>query len=341
MSRPTLRDVAARTGLSVTQVSRALNDHDDVAEATKQLARQAAAELRYTPNLEARRLRDPGARSHAIGIVLPSESLRFNDPFFGDMLAAMVATAADSGFQLSLTTHPHEASPTEPYDLMIRRKQVDGFVLLRSTLNDPRVTFLCESSTPFVVLGRPPGACGFPAVEIDHECFVPVVEHLVDLGHRRVACLAEPSQFALGAARLHSFRHAAATVGLAFDPELVVEAGFHEGSGATAAQLLLERDDPPTAIVAMNDLLALGALDAATRLGVDVPGQLSIVGFDDIPAARQVAPSLTTVRQSAALVGSALVELLLPRIERRDLIHAEHRITTSLVIRESTSPAAD
>lgn len=341
MSRPTLRDVAAKAGLSVTQVSRALNDHDDVAESTKELARKVAAELRYTPNLQARRLKDPAARSGAIGIILPSDSLRFSDPFFGDLLSAMVAEAATHGLSLTLSTHPAGRPETEPYDLAIRSDQVDGFVLLRTTTDDSRIDFLLDAEFPFVAFGRPDGIPGFAAVEAPEDCFDAVVDHLSELRHTRVACLAEPSRFAIGGARLRAFRRAADERGLHVADADLIETGFHEGSGFDAATTLLQREHRPTAIVAMNDLLALGALEAATALDIAVPRELSVVGFDDIGAARLTRPALTTVRQDAASVGTALIELLLPAIQRGAPEQAEHRLTTSLVVRESSGRVAD
>lgn len=338
MTRPTLRDVAARAGLSVTQVSRALNDHDDVAEATKQRAREAAAELRYTPNLSARRLKDPATRSGTIGIILPSDSLRFSDPFFGDLLSAMVVEAGANGLQLSLSTPPADLGPTDPYDLAIRRKQVDGFVVLRSVDADPRIDFLLDASFPFVAFGRPLGSSGFPAVEMAVDCFAPAVQHLIDHGHQHIACLAEPSQFAIGSARLRAFLKAAADLGVHVGSDAVVEAGFHERSGFDAAAGLLGRAEPPTAIVAMNDLLALGALDAASAAGLTVPTDLTVVGFDDIQAARQVRPALTTLRQSADEVGSLLVQCLLPVIESGRLEHHEMHVNPQLIIRQSSGP---
>lgn len=340
MSRPTLRDVAAKAGLSVTQVSRALNDHDDVAVATKQRARDAAAALRYTPNLEARRLKDPGTRTGTIGMILPSDSLRFSDPFFGDLLSAIVAEAAAHGLQLTLSTPPAEMPATEPYDLAIRRKQVDGFIIVRTVNDDPRIAFLKQESFPFVALGRPTGHTGFPAVDITDDCFAPVLDHLVDLGHRQIACVVEPLRFAMGSARLRSFLAAAEQRGVAIPEGSIVEAGFHESSGYEAALDLLSRPKPPTAIVAMNDLLALGALDAATAQGVAVPDELTVIGFDDIRAARQVQPALTTLRQSGDELGSLLVQELLPAIETGGVVHSDRRVSPTLIIRQSSGPSA-
>lgn len=336
MSRPTLREVAAKAGLSVTQASRALNDHDDVAEATKERARAAAAELRYTPNREARRLKDPHASSGAIGIVLPTESLRFNDPFFGDLLSAMVVEAGEHKLQLTLSTPPPNQGASDPYDAAIREKQVDGFVVVRTIDDDPRIDFLLERSFPFVTFGRPLGKSGFPAVELAKDSFVPLVQHLVELGHRDVACMAEPPQFAIGSARLRSFLSAAADHGLRVAPDAVVHAGFHERAGFDSTGALLDGTTPPTAIVAMNDLLALGALRAAESRELSVPDDLTVVGFDDIQAARQVSPSLTTVRQSADEVGSLLIQGIVAAIASNRLEHDERYVTPELIIRQSS-----
>ena len=340
MSRPTLRDVAAKAGLSVTQVSRALNDHDDVADATKELARKVAAELRYLPNLEARRLKDPSARTGVIGIILTNDSLRFSDPYFGELLSSMVSAAGEAGRQLSLSTHPSGTPETAPYDEAVRRKQVDGFVLLRTRTDDPRISFLLEQQVPFVSFGRPDGRQGFGAVEVASDCFTPVVQHLLDLGHDHVACVSEPTRFAMGAARLEAFTDAAKNAGLELGAHNIVECGFHEGSGRDAGLALFDRkpSERPTAVVAMNDLLALGVLDAATDHGLGVPDDVTIVGFDDIRAARQVRPALTTVRQDADQVGRSLIELLVPAIDAGHPVHGENRIATTLETRQSSGP---
>lgn len=338
MSRPTLKDVAAKAGMSVTQVSRALNDHDDVAESTKELARSVAAELRYTPNREARRLKDPRVATGTIGMILPSESLRFSDPFFGDLLSAITVEAGAHGLQLSLSTAPPDAPPTARYETAIRNREVDGFVVVRTLLGDPRVDALLAASFPFVTFGRSVGQNGFAAVEATEDCFDPILEHLVGLGHQRIACLAEPSKFALATARRQSFEAAAQRCAVPVDPALVVEAGFHERSGYDGTMTLLGRDDRPTAIVAMNDLLALGALEAAADSGFRVPADLSVVGFDDIRAARLVQPALTTLRFPAADIGTLLVRELVPAIEAGHATHSERRVQPTLVIRDSSGP---
>jgi LacI family transcriptional regulator len=342
----TLKDVARKAGLSVTQVSRALNDHDDVAESTKALARRVAAELDYVPNLVARRLQDPKAKTGTIGVLLAGETLRFSDPFFGDLLSAMVLQAGRSGYQLQLST-PAVDEPgglVDPYEQALRHNRVDGFVLVRTLVDDPRVEFLVERDAPFVAFGRPGGAGGFAAVEIGTDGFDSAVEHLRQLGHRRIVCVAEPPQFAMSARRLDSYVAAFDPVAepASADEEFSISvAGFREADGFEAGLELLKGPDRPTAVVALNDLLALGVMRAASELGLSVPGDVSVIGFDDIDAARLITPSLTTVRFSAAEVGAALIDELVPLMAERSNSHRARYVKPELVVRSSTGPASD
>jgi len=340
MSRPTLRDVAREAGMSVTQVSRALNGHTDVAAETRERVREVASTLRYTPNLEARRLQDPNTRTGVLGLILSHETLRFSDPFFGDLLTSVTREAGEHGLQVNLSTPPDGANKLEPYDLAIRRKQVDGFILVRVSVDDPRIDFLLDASFPFVSFGRPGDRAGFGAVEIADDCMQPAVDHLAELGHRRIVCLTEGEHFAIGAARTRSFLAAMERNGLAASPASLIEGGFHEETGREVTRRLLQEPERPTAIVAVNDLLALGALEAASSLGMRVPDDLSLVGFDDIRAARQIQPTLTTIRQSASEVGVALIDALKPALTAGKPVHAECHVTSTLMLRESSGPPA-
>lgn len=338
MSRPTLRDVAKAAGMSVTQVSRALNDHDDVAQSTKEKVRQVAVSLNYVPNTAAQRLRDPHARVGALGLILSSDTLRFSDPFFGDLLTALVSEAGAVGMGLHLSTHPADTPVVEPYEVAIRQRAVDGFVLVRTEISDDRIDYLLNADVPFVSFGRPLDRFGFPSVESTQDCLAAAIDHLVDLGHERIMCLAEPSHFALGAARVASFHMSVRRRSLKLPPASVVEAGFHEESGYEATVELLRRVDRPTAIVAMNDLLAFGAIRAAKSLGLVVPDDLSVIGFDDIPSAAMVHPALTTIRQSPEAMGEALIALVMSAIDSGSLTDSQQTLLPTLVLRETTAP---
>ena len=335
--RPTLRDVAREAGLSVTQTSRALNGHADVAEATRRRASDAARRIRYSPNLEARRLKKPDSRRHSIGLILDTASQRFSDPFFGGLLTALVDEAAANGYELQLSAPPADEDPVASYERAIRAKHVDGFIVLRTAIDDRRVQHLAGSGLPFVTFGESGHGDNHPSVSDSVDCLRPAIDHLVFRGHRRIGCVAEPLGFALAAVRHRSFVRALEAHDIKVDADYVAIDGYREESGFAATLRLLDLPDPPTALVAFNDLLAIGAMRAADSRRVDVPAQLSVVGFDNIHAARYTSPPLTTLRHPAATIGRHLIQQLLRAID--EPAHVEHvYITPELVVRGSTAP---
>ncbi len=324
--------------MSVTQTSRALNDKWDVAEKTKARARTVAAELGYVPNLEARRLKAGSLRADAIGLVLPQSELHFSNAFFAELLSGLVAAATTKRFEVRLTVGIEPADNFKNYQQALVWRQVDGFVLVRTEVDDPRIRFLAEADFPFVVFGRGCDRPSFPFVaDVDH-IMRPIVEHLADLGHQRIACLIEPARFSMSHYRLRSFEAAAAACGITVDPALVVEAGFHEDSGYRAARELFRRNDRPTAIVAQNDLLALGVLGAARDARIRVPDELSVTGLDDIMAARYAMPGLTTLRGSPRNTGETLCLQLLDVVNGTSEVDPQVLLEGELVVRGSTGP---
>lgn len=335
-NRPTLRDVARMLGLSVTQTSRALNGHTDVAETTRERARAAARSLGYVPNMEARRLKVPNTRSHAIGLVLvPSQ--RFSDPFFGSLLATMVDEAASQGYELNLSAPLADEDPIESYRRAIAAKRVDGFILLRTTRDDQRAHYLAERSVPFVTFGRVDREQPVSTVREGPDCLQPAIDHLVGLGHRNIGCLIEPLGYSIGAGRHESFLHAMVAAGLTPNTDHVVPSGFRDDTALEAAGALLDRRNRPTAILASNDLLAIGAMRAAAERGIVVPDDLSIIGFDDIIAASLSSPPLTTLRHAEGEVGRQLVSQLMSVINNPETV-IDVRLQPELIVRNTTAP---
>lgn len=341
--RPTLREVARLAGLSVTQTSRALNGHSDVSVASRQKAEDAARRLGYVPNLEARRLKMPGTRSLSLGLVLVS-SQRFSDPFLGNLLATTVDEAAANGYELQLSSPLADEDPILSYERAILSKRVDGFIVLRTTLQDPRVEYLARYPFPFVAfdrgVNRGEDAPTFPVVAETADCLQPAVDHLVELGHTRISCLIEPAEYRVGAGRHRSFLAAMAARGLTADDRLVVPSGFRDDTAYVSAGQLLDGANRPTALVASNDLLALGAMRAAQDRGLDVPRDLSIVGFDNITAAQLSRPGLTTLAHTEGTIGRHLVAQLLRAIDEPGPVKPVN-LKPHLIVRESTAPAAD
>lgn len=339
-NRPTLHDVAREAGLSVTQTSRALNGHGDVATGTRQRVTEVARRLGYSPNLEARRLKMPDSHSHSLGLILVPGSQRFSDPFFGELLTALVDEAAANGFELQLSSPLADEDPIASYERTVRANRVDGFIVLRTTRGDPRVRYLNNLRLPFVTFGRIDEGGHHSAVNESIDCLKPAIDHLVALGHRQIGCLAEPLEFAISAQRHQSFHHSMQTNDLEADPNHIIVTGFREDAGIEAAGHLLDGPNPPTAMVAFNDLLAIGAMQAAAVRSITVPGQLSIIGYDDIYAARFTSPRLTTLRHPAQAIGRKLIAQLLIAIGGAGAAGDEF-LTPELIVRDSTAPASE
>ena len=337
-SRPTLRDVARLAEVSVTQASRALNGHGDVSEGTRRSVAAAAEQLGYRPNMQARALKMPSMRANAIGIVLPATTLSFSYPFLGSLVAGFIQVANECQFEVDISTVSDESLELLTYKRAIDQRRVDGFLLLRTRVEDDRVGFLAEHNIPYATFGRIPSLEAAPSVDDADDCMLPLVRHLADLGHTRIACVAEPDRFARSHLRLRSFVASMEECGLAVDDGLIAIGDFELRSGYAAAEKLLAEKDRPTAIVGLNDLLALGVLGAAFDLGLSVPRDLSVTGFDDVHLAALARPPLTTLRVDAERIGAELATGLLAFIDN-GTIAAPSLHHPSLVERDSTGPA--
>ncbi|MCA9963046.1 MAG: LacI family DNA-binding transcriptional regulator [Anaerolineales bacterium] len=333
----TLREVAKQSGLSVTTVSRALNGHDDVAEETKQAVQSVADALGYVPNLSARRLKTE--KADAIGLILPKENLRFSDPFFSDLLSGMVEQSAEYGLELNITTSLDTEKIEETYLNYIRSRRVDGFIIVRAQHDDPRIRMLQAHDFPFVTFGHEEGVSNYPFVDDDSKMGIGlVIDHLVALGHQRIAYITEPRRFMKAETRLQGFLQGMARWGLTAVPNLIIESNFRQRSGYASTQELLDRDNPPTAIVAANDLLAIGAINAARERGLTVGKDISITGFDDILLAEYTSPPLTTVHVSPHQMGQLLCQTLYDVMNNPSAPPPHKILPPTLIIRGSTGP---
>ena len=334
----TLKDIARRVNRSVTTVSRALDDYNDVSPETKTLIRSVADEMGYIPNITARQLQK--RRTDTFGLILPSENLRFSDPFFSDLLSGFVSKATEFGFDLLVSSHPSTDDETKDYLQFIRSRKVDGFIVIRTQLDDARIDLLQEHNYPFVAFGRTGGENDFPFIDEDSELGVQkVVDHLVGLGHTRLAFIAEPTYLTKSYLRLKGFQDALEKHGLDFDKDLILEGGFRQRSGRLLGEQLLDRPKPPSAIVACNDLIALGVMGAARELGYTIGQDISVTGFDDIILAEYAHPPLTTIHQPAYQIGRSICQMLVKIINHESLEMKQIILQPELIVRQSTGPA--
>lgn len=335
----TLKQIARRTGKSITTVSRALADYDDVSPETKALVRRVADELGYTPNLLAQRLQK--RRSDTIGLILPTFGPRFSDPFFSEFLAGVGNAATEHGYDLLVSTQAPGDGELQVYRQKVQSHQVDGFVIVRTRRQDARIQYLQDAAFPFTAFGRMEGDLDFPFVDVDGvEGMRAIGEHLVGLGHRRIACLAPPADLLFTDHRLAGLREALVPHGLTLPDDQIINGDLTQKSGFDAAEHLLSRSQMPTAIAACNDLMALGAMSAIQGHGLEVGRDIAVTGFDNIPMAEHSHPPLTTVHQPIYQIGKLVCDMLIHLLRGEALSSRQVILAPKLVVRHSCGSAS-
>jgi LacI family transcriptional regulator len=342
----TLKDLAASLGLSVTTVSRALADYDDVADKTRRRVRQMAQEMGYYPSATARQLRKQ--RTDTLAFVIPTDGSRFSDPFFSELLAGIGNEAGRHRFDLLVSTQsPNSDAEREAYRRIVNGRRADGVLVARTRQEDERIRFLTEQGFPFVAFGRSELDAQFPYVDEDSYAGIRLLtQHLVSLGHQRIGFISGPAGLLFSRLRLDGYCSVLKECELPANGAFIVSGDLTKPSGFQATQELLALSPRPTAIVACNDLMALGAMSAAQELGLTIGDDLSVGGFDDIPLAEHAHPPLTTVRQPIYEIGQRIARLLIQLIQGQPMAgeggdtpaEAQVVLTPQLVIRNSTGP---
>ncbi len=335
MAKPaiTIKDVAREAKVSVATVSRALNGHENVAEPVRQQVLEVARRLRYTPHAAARSLSSRSTQT--IGLVLPD----LHGEFFSELMRGIDGVARAHRRHLLVSSY-HGDQEQQGVALRAMRGRVDGLLVMSPYAADPG--FLIDNlppALPTVLINTPVADGQYPAFGIDdHVGAVAMTRHLLDAGYRRIAFIAGPDRNHDARERLRGFRDAMADFGPAAEG-IVLPGGFDEASGHGAGLALLREARLPDAVFAANDMMALGCLYAFGQAGVRVPQQIALAGFDDIPLARFVHPSLTTMRVSIADLGERATSHLLHLIDSDGASEGTCGTTLapSLVVRDSTS----
>ncbi|HEY3185175.1 MAG TPA: LacI family DNA-binding transcriptional regulator [Gaiellaceae bacterium] len=333
--RATIRDIAGLAGVSIATVSRVLNDRPDVAPETRETVLRVVREHGFSTNRGARGL--SGGRTGLIGVTLPIVEAAY----FAMILSGAAEALYEQDMRMVLcpTRHQHEREVTLLGRLM--HGTTDGAVLTLPEETNEELKALQRLGYPFVVVDpRVALDQGIPAVSAGHASGArAATEHLLELGHRRIAAITGPPTWFASTERLNGYRAALAAAGVLPDPELVHYSDFQEEAGEAAAGRLLDLPQPPTAIFGFNDNLAVGVMRAARARGLRVPDDLSVVGFDDLEQAAIVTPALTTVRQPLAEMGRMAISLLTRIVEGQRLEALQVELATRLIVRESTGQA--
>lgn len=334
--RTTIRHVSNRAGVSVGTVSNVVNSPHLVSTETRSRVLDAIAELDYRPSRSARSLR--AQRTYLIGYRLPDPGV---SPALDVFLHSLVAGASEHGLEIVLFSPSGRQTDLDAYRKSIRSGDVDGFVLSETNYEDPRIALLTETGFPFVAFGRALAPRPFSWVDVDGAAgMMEVVDHLVGLGHQRIAIVAWPPGSESGDARVAGYFEAMAKAGLPVQSELMVRAEGGFESGREAGRDLLNLRRPPSAIVTVQDDLAFGVMAAAGDQGIRVGPDLAVTGFDDSTAAALSTPGLTSVRQPMELVAATLIDLLVSQLRDPETKRSGTLLAPHVVTRASTLSSA-
>ncbi|MDR2253483.1 MAG: LacI family transcriptional regulator [Bifidobacteriaceae bacterium] len=305
--------MARAAGVSLSTASVALNGLPGVSEAKREHIRQIAQDLKYSPTLRARGL--AAKRAFAIGFVVErSPEVMGSDPFFGAFIAGVQEAIAGAGYVMVLQVSPSPEQAAWLYREFAGERRVDGVLLDQLRVDDDRIGLVQELGLPAVAIAPPTVAAPLPMLsQSGAPGIVEVTEHLMALGHRDIAHIRGKLEYVHSVERRTAWRDTLAKGGLPAGAEL--QGDFTVASGSRAAEEILAMDRPPTAVVCVNDLCAIGLVAGLQAAGVDVPGDISVVGFDGIELANYLHPRLTTVRTAPQTVGRAAAAMLLELID--------------------------
>jgi Transcriptional regulators len=336
---PTLEEVAKLAGVSRSTVSRVVNQHPNVRPEVRERVWEVIRKTGYQPHAAARSLAT--RRTRVIGLIIPQAvTTLFTDPYFPILIRGVADACNAHNYHLMLSlfsrrrVQESRARQDLLYQQVLRGRYLDGVVVSSAPLDDPIFPRLLEDGVPFIIVGRYPHERA-NYVDVDNVARARMaVEHLLRLGHERVATITGPLNMCSGQDRLEGYRQALAARGIPVDEDLIAEGDFTEQGGQAAMRRLLPHR--PTAVFAASDMMAVGAIKVLREAGLRVPEDVAVVGFDDIPLASMVEPPLTTVRQPIEQLGSMAVELLVSLMENPGE-ETVHRVVlpTELVIRAS------
>ncbi|MET7423555.1 LacI family DNA-binding transcriptional regulator [Dactylosporangium sp. NPDC005555] len=331
-SRITIRDVAATAGVSVATVSKVLNARYGVSAATSAHVQAVIRDLGYEASLVAQSLRNH--KTNVIGILVADL-----EPFSTELLKGAAKAIKGTGYELVVYSAggrtSDQAGWEQRYLSRLSGTLIDGAVLVTPTVVD--IGHDVGQGTAVVAVDPHAGPSGLPTVDSDNLNGARLgTQHLLDLGHRRIAMITGRPDLESSRLREQGFRDAMRDAGVPVDPELIEIGDYDPDSSAAAARLLLGRPDRPTAVFGANDVSAIAAVEVAASMGLRVPDDLSVVGFDNVPEAALASPALTTVEQPIHAMGHRAIELLIRLIHGEDVDATHVRLPTRLVVRHST-----
>lgn len=327
-----IAQVARRARVSTATVSRVLNGFPGVRPATVARVQRAVAETNYVPNPNARSLR--AGRTRLFGLIVSD----VKNPFFPELIDAFESLASDHGIEVIFTHTNYDPQRLQRCIRRMIERSVDAIAVMTSEVDEAALEQATRAGVPVVLMNQGKLAAAFPNVAVEYATgFREALDHLLALGHRDIGFISGPAGIHSAQGRLNAFKVALRNHGLTVRNEWIATGDLRVEGGRAAMEQLLSRRIRPTAVLASNDLMAVGALQAAQNARIEVPGDLSLIGFDDLPIAAMVHPPLTTIRHPRREVATAAFDLLwnVQQGKGRSPLPTLH---PHLVIRGSTAP---
>jgi len=326
----TIRDVAQAANVSISTVSHVINETRAVSPKTRARVLRAIEDLNYKHNRLASSLRQ--RKTQTIGVLLPNST----NPYFAEVLTGIEESCFEQNYNFIMGNANDNPQRELAYLQVLLSRQVDGIVLISTGAYVDSVNLLAANQTPVVMVDRSTD------IETIDEIFTTnhaggrlATEYLLRLGHTRIVCITGPSFLTPSAQRVDGYREALSTAGIIPDANWVIAGDFQMSSGYEATKTSLALSGPPTAIFACNDLMAVGALCAVHEVGLQVPQDISIIGYDDIPLASYTTPRLSTIAQPAREIGHLAVQRLLDRLQNPDKPPQHDMLPVTLVERDT------
>lgn len=339
----TIREVAKEAGVSTATVSYVFNNVGSVSEETRMRVLAVARELGYRPSALAQNLKARASRT--IGYSWHTQPGDHWHPILDRFLSKMAEAAEEAGYHILTFASPSDPGDWSPYEELMLSGRVDGFVLSDTRKDDPRIHYLIDRGFPFVAFGRTNSEWDFAYVDVDGAAgSVAATRHLLSLGHRRIAVITWPEvTMSFMEHRYQGYRQAMGEAGITVDPAWIVREENEEAPVRHAVRSLLSLPQSrcPTAIVALSDMMAIGAMNAVYQAGLQPGKDVAITGYDDVPTAQYFRPPLTTLRQPITRIGELVVKMLLDLIEGNTLPQRHVLVEPELIVRGSSTGEAD
>jgi DNA-binding LacI/PurR family transcriptional regulator len=330
-----IRQVAERAGVAISSVSRALSNHPHVSPSIRVRVEEAARALNYSPNRIARELRS--RRRLAVGVIIPD----ITNPFFTSVMEGIEVVLRRAGYALLLTNSNEDPQRERENAKLLLAEKVAGVLFTPSGPDDSVYRELVGNGVPIVAISRLPSGDPVDGVAVDGATgAASAVEHLLDLGHRRIAFINGPAWSSSVRERQAGYAAAFAARGLPIPTDLIVEADLRQRGGYEAMRRLLAQANRPTAVFVGNNLMTLGALQAIHEERLAIPKDIAVIGFDDLPWATSLRPALTAVWLPTYEMGASAAQLLLERVEEPRRPARRVVLATRLVVRESCGAIA-